>query len=119
MTNVERRALEGNIAVREGRRISFAEYGDPRGQAIVWMHGTPGARRQIPLEARAYADAQGVRIIGIDRPGIGSDHPGNQTNQRGLAGAVRADQRVHLARGELQRDAVDRDDAAEALTEAS
>ena len=39
------------------------------------MHGTPGARRQIPLEARTYADQQGLRIIGIDRPGIGSSTP--------------------------------------------
>jgi pimeloyl-ACP methyl ester carboxylesterase len=39
------------------------------------MHGTPGARRQIPLEAREYADRRGVRIIGIDRPGIGSSTP--------------------------------------------
>jgi pimeloyl-ACP methyl ester carboxylesterase len=41
----------------------------------VWMHGTPGARRQIPLEARAYAEQHGLRIVGIDRPGIGSSTP--------------------------------------------
>ena len=75
MTNVKRPALEGSVAVRGDRRLSFAEYGSPRGSAIVWMHGTPGARRQIPLEARAYAESQGVRIIGIDRPGIGSSTP--------------------------------------------
>jgi pimeloyl-ACP methyl ester carboxylesterase len=73
--NVERPALEGSVAVRDGRRLSFAEYGSPRGAAIVWMHGTPGARRQIPLEARAYALANDLRIIGIDRPGIGSSTP--------------------------------------------
>jgi pimeloyl-ACP methyl ester carboxylesterase len=39
------------------------------------MHGTPGARRQIPVEARAYAEREGLRIIGIDRPGIGSSTP--------------------------------------------
>ncbi len=72
MTHVTRPALEGTVAVREGRRLSFAEYGAPRGPAIVWMHGTPGARRQIPLPARAYAEKHGLRIIGIDRPGIGS-----------------------------------------------
>ena len=75
MTNVERPALEGTVAVRDGRRLSFAEYGSPRGAAIVWMHGTPGARRQIPLEARRYADEHGIRIIGVDRPGIGSSTP--------------------------------------------
>ena len=75
MTEVARPALEGNVAVRDGRRMSFAEYGSPRGPALVWMHGTPGARRQIPLEARALAEREGLRIIGIDRPGIGSSTP--------------------------------------------
>lgn len=71
----ERPALEGSVAVRDGRRLSFAEYGSPRGPAVVWMHGTPGARRQIPLDARAYAAERGLRIIGVDRPGIGSSSP--------------------------------------------
>ncbi len=75
MGNVRRPALEGTVAVRGGRRLSFAEYGPRSGPAIVWMHGTPGARRQIPLEAREYSDRRGVRIIGIDRPGIGSSTP--------------------------------------------
>ncbi len=39
------------------------------------MHGTPGARRQIPAEARRYAAQNGIRLIGIDRPGIGSSTP--------------------------------------------
>jgi pimeloyl-ACP methyl ester carboxylesterase len=67
-----RPTLEGNVAGRDGRRLSFAEYGSHTGPAIVWMHGTPGARRQIPLDARAYAEEHALRIIGIDRPGIGS-----------------------------------------------
>ncbi len=75
MSSVKRPALEGSVAVRGQRRLSFAEYGSTRGPAIVWMHGTPGARRQIPLEARAYAEAHGLRIIGVDRPGIGSSTP--------------------------------------------
>ena len=75
MPDIERPRLEGSVAVRDGRRLSFAEFGAPRGSAIVWMHGTPGARRQIPLEARAYAAQHDLRIIGIDRPGIGSSTP--------------------------------------------
>jgi pimeloyl-ACP methyl ester carboxylesterase len=75
MTDIARPALEGSVAVRDGRRLSFAEYGSPRGAAIIWMHGTPGARRQIPLEARRYAADHGLRIIGVDRPGIGSSTP--------------------------------------------
>jgi pimeloyl-ACP methyl ester carboxylesterase len=69
---VERPRLEGSVGVRDGRRLGFASFGDPLGQPVVWMHGTPGARRQIPLEARAFADREGLRIIGVDRPGVGS-----------------------------------------------
>jgi pimeloyl-ACP methyl ester carboxylesterase len=67
--------LEGNIAVGDDRQIGFAEFGDPQGRAIFWLHGTPGARRQIPMEARVYAEQQQIRLIGVDRPGIGSSTP--------------------------------------------
>jgi pimeloyl-ACP methyl ester carboxylesterase len=72
---IARPRLEGNIAVGDGRRIGFAEFGDPQGRAIFWLHGTPGARRQIPMEARIYAEQQNIRLIGVDRPGIGSSTP--------------------------------------------
>ena len=72
---IARPKLEGNIAVGDDRQIGFAEFGDPQGRAIFWLHGTPGARRQIPMEARVYAEARMIRLIGIDRPGIGSSTP--------------------------------------------
>ncbi|ORV18488.1 alpha/beta fold hydrolase [Mycobacterium celatum] len=72
---IARPKLEGNIAVGDDRQLGFAEFGDPQGRAIFWLHGTPGARRQIPTEARVYAEDHGIRLIGIDRPGIGSSTP--------------------------------------------
>jgi pimeloyl-ACP methyl ester carboxylesterase len=69
---IARPKLEGNVAVGDDRQIGFAEFGDPQGRAVFWLHGTPGARRQIPLEARAYAERRHIRLIGLDRPGIGS-----------------------------------------------
>lgn len=75
MNDVARPRLEGTVAVRGNRRLGFAEFGTPHGEAIIWMHGTPGARRQIPIEARALAEREGLRIIGVDRPGIGSSTP--------------------------------------------
>lgn len=68
---VERPQLEGSVAVGEGRRLGFASFGTANGRAIFWLHGTPGARRQIPVEARAYAEQHDLRIVGVDRPGIG------------------------------------------------
>lgn len=75
MVDVARPKLEGTVAVAGGRRLGFAEFGSPQGRAVFWLHGTPGARRQIPIEARAYADRENVRLIGLDRPGIGSSSP--------------------------------------------
>jgi pimeloyl-ACP methyl ester carboxylesterase len=63
--------LEGTVRVRDGRKLGIAEFGPPGGQAVVWFHGTPGARRQIPEEARRIAAERGLRIVGIDRPGVG------------------------------------------------
>src|SRR5581483_3714140 len=63
--------LEGAVTVRRGRKLGFAEFGAPGGRPIVWLHGTPGARRQLPESARLAATADGVRLIGIDRPGTG------------------------------------------------
>src|ERR1700687_3904819 len=72
---IARPKLEGNIAVGDDRQIGFAEFGDPQGRAVFWLHGTPGARRQIPMEARVYAEQRQIRLIGGDRPGIGSSTP--------------------------------------------
>lgn len=73
--SIARPKLEGTIAVGEDRQIGFAEFGDPQGRAVFWLHGTPGARRQIPLAARVFAEQRGIRLIGLDRPGIGSSTP--------------------------------------------
>ncbi|MFL6160149.1 MAG: alpha/beta fold hydrolase [Marmoricola sp.] len=72
MFELARPRLEGSVAVRDDRRLSFAEFGTPRGAAVFWLHGTPGGRRQVPVEARMFAEQHDVRIIGVDRPGIGT-----------------------------------------------
>jgi pimeloyl-ACP methyl ester carboxylesterase len=66
--------LEGTFSVGS-RRLGFAEFGNPRGRAVLWLHGTPGARRQVPEPARVAAAELDLRIVGIDRPGVGSSTP--------------------------------------------
>jgi pimeloyl-ACP methyl ester carboxylesterase len=67
--------LEGTIGLDDGRRIGFAEFGEHRGRPVFWLHGTPGARRQIPQPARVAATELGLRLIGVDRPGVGASTP--------------------------------------------
>jgi pimeloyl-ACP methyl ester carboxylesterase len=67
--------LEGTVGLDDGRRLSFAEFGPADGRPVFWLHGTPGARRQIPEAARVAAHELGVRLIGVDRPGVGDSTP--------------------------------------------
>lgn len=67
---------EGRVTVRDGRVLGVSEFGPAHAeQNVVWFHGTPGARRQVPEAGRRIADERGVRIIGIDRPGVGLSTP--------------------------------------------
>ncbi len=67
--------FEGTVRLPDGRRLGFVEFGAARGRTVFWFHGTPGARRQIPHRARVAAHERGVRLIGIDRPGVGLSTP--------------------------------------------
>ncbi len=71
MSEITPPRIEGRVRVRDGRKLGFAEFGPPDGRPILWLHGTPGARRQIPEEARVAAEEVGVRFVGVDRPGTG------------------------------------------------
>jgi len=53
----------------DGRRVAWAEWGDPEGQPVVLLHRNPGSRLLDP-DPRATA-AAGARLITIDRPGYG------------------------------------------------
>ena len=61
---------EGAVDLRSGRRLGFAEFGPAHGHPIIWFHGTPGARRQIPPTAHRAVEELGLRIISIERPGV-------------------------------------------------
>lgn len=63
--------LEGTVALPDGRNIGFAEYGNPTGRTVLWFHGTPGARRQLPPQVRRLALEREVRLVGLERPGAG------------------------------------------------
>jgi pimeloyl-ACP methyl ester carboxylesterase len=89
MIPIARPKLEGNVAVGDDRQLGFAEFGDPQGRAVFWLHGTPGARRQIPVEARVYAEQKHIRLIGVDRPGIGSSTPFQYPNVLAFADDLR------------------------------
>ena len=65
---------DASIVLSDGRRLGFAEYGDPVGRPLLYFHGWPGCR----LQGKALdgpARTRRVRVIAPDRPGIGLSDP--------------------------------------------
>jgi pimeloyl-ACP methyl ester carboxylesterase len=62
--------VDTTIKLRDGRTLAYAEYGVSSGTVLLYFHGGAASR----LEARFLvkpAERAGVRLIGIDRPGMG------------------------------------------------
>ncbi|MFZ5558612.1 MAG: alpha/beta fold hydrolase [Pseudomonadota bacterium] len=65
------------LVLPDGRRLGYAEWGDPAGGPVVAFHGIPGSRLQRHPD-EGIARGQRARVLTVDRPGCGlSDpHPG-------------------------------------------
>src|SRR5919198_12644 len=70
MTTLGGRAREGTIALDDGRALGYAEYGEPGGAPILYLHGMPGSRLDPALLDEEYRRI-GVREVAIERPGYG------------------------------------------------
>ncbi len=58
------------LVLPDGRGLGYAEYGRSGGEAYFYFHGHPGSRLEARFAASA-ADAVGVRVVALDRPGYG------------------------------------------------
>lgn len=63
--------LESAFSLPDGRRLAYAEFGDPGGSPVVWCHGNPGSRLEGDLVDPDVWQQSGVRVLVPDRPGIG------------------------------------------------
>lgn len=58
------------VTTRDGRRLSYLEVGDPNGPLVIHNHGGPSSRIEARLFAQS-ASSNRLRLICVDRPGIG------------------------------------------------
>src|SRR5436190_19995009 len=58
------------FTLSSGDVLGYAEYGVGSGKPIFYFHGWPGSRLEAAFVHDA-AIAAGVRLISVDRPGIG------------------------------------------------
>lgn len=69
-TTISFSPTDKTIPLRDGRTLGYAEYGSSEGNPLLYFHGHPGSRFEAKFLAEQAAQA-GIRLIGIDRPGMG------------------------------------------------
>jgi pimeloyl-ACP methyl ester carboxylesterase len=65
---------EEQLRLADGRRLAYSQYGHPDGVPVFFFHGWPGSRLDFAANDAAAA-AAGVRVIAVDRPGLGGSDP--------------------------------------------
>ena len=61
------------MTLPDGRRLAYAEYGDPDGTPVFLFHGVPGSRSVWGRLPDAFPP--GLRLVAPDRPGYGNSDP--------------------------------------------
>jgi pimeloyl-ACP methyl ester carboxylesterase len=76
--------VSGQVATRDGRTLAYLDVGDRHGPLVLHNHGGPSSR----LEARLLADAASknrLRLVCVDRPGMGQSSPQKARSYEGWA----------------------------------
>ena len=73
--------LDNQIVLKDGRKLGYAEIGDPAGTPVIHFHGVPDSRLEGTLPGiEETARWLGTRLILPDRPGFGlSDYKPGRT----------------------------------------
>lgn len=59
------------IKLKDGRHLSYLELGNPKGIPTFYFHGTPSSKFEAYI-IEEYALASNIRLISLDRPGMGN-----------------------------------------------
>jgi pimeloyl-ACP methyl ester carboxylesterase len=76
--------VSGQVATRDGRTLAYLDVGDRHGPLVLHNHGGPSSR----LEARLLADSASkkrLRLVCVDRPGMGQSSPQKARTYAGWA----------------------------------
>jgi pimeloyl-ACP methyl ester carboxylesterase len=66
--------MNQTISLEDGRKLGFAEYGDPAARVVFHCHGGAGSRLERPADEAILTDL-GLRLVSTDRPGHGLSDP--------------------------------------------
>jgi pimeloyl-ACP methyl ester carboxylesterase len=86
---VENRQMLESMNLRDGRMLAYSEFGDPAGAPVVFFHGWM-ASRLVRHPDDSLTRSLGVRLITVDRPGVGQSSAFPDTTFASFAGDVEA-----------------------------
>lgn len=72
------------VATPDGRTLAWLEVGDRQGPLVLHNHGGPSSRLEAHLFAGA-ASKNGIRLVCVDRPGMGKSSPQEARSYAGWA----------------------------------
>lgn len=75
----------------DGRRLAFLDLGDPKGHPVIHSHGAPSGKLETAFfDLDGAAQRSGIRLIAVDRPGVGGSDPAPGRTLLGWADDVAA-----------------------------
>ncbi|HET7052348.1 MAG TPA: hypothetical protein VFI09_00340 [Solirubrobacterales bacterium] len=63
----------GEVRLADGRALAYAEWGPGDGRPLLHFHGIPDGR--FSWGAGSVCLDRGIRLIAVDRPGVGGSDP--------------------------------------------
>ena len=72
------------VATTDGRQLAYLEAGDPQRPLVIHNHGGPSSRLEARLLASS-ASKSGLRLVCVDRPGMGQSSPQKSRSYAGWA----------------------------------
>ena len=72
------------VATADGRALTYLEVGDPNGPLVIHNHGGPSSRLEACLLAD-FASKNRLRLVCVDRPGMGQSSPQKARSYSGWA----------------------------------
>lgn len=72
------------VATQDGRNLAYLEVGDPHGPLVIHNHGGPSSRFEARLFANSASKSR-LRLVCVDRPGIGQSSPQKGRSYSGWA----------------------------------
>lgn len=68
------------LTLPDGRKLAYAEFGQPDGYPVLYFHGSYSARLEPLLIGEEAFRQYGLRVIATDRPGMGGSdfHPNRE-----------------------------------------